>query len=98
MNPFPFLRPFIGPAVAPFIGAFLAWLQVKYHVIYTPEQVEKINEAAVTGVLLIFAFGGSLAGIAKVFLNKWLNKANAATTELTAKGNAEGAAIKGEVR
>lgn len=94
MNPFPFLRPFIGPAVAPFIGAFVAWLQVRYNIIYTPDQVEKINQGAVTAILLLFAFGGSLAGVAKVFLNKWLNKANASTTELTAQGNAEGKALK----
>lgn len=94
---FNFLRPFIAPIVAPFLGALLAYLQVHYHIIYTPDQVGQIRDGAVSAVLWLLAVGASLAGVIKVTLNKWLNKANAATTELAAAGQIEGHQLKGIV-
>lgn len=83
---FEYLRPFIAPVLTPFIGSFIVWLNVRYHIVYTPEQVDKINQAAVTAVLLIVSTAASISGALKVALNKKLNPANAATSQLASAG------------
>ncbi|MDQ2987447.1 MAG: hypothetical protein M3R13_12155 [Armatimonadota bacterium] len=95
MDKLNFLKPFIAPAVAPFIGALLAFIANKFGIRYTPDQEAQIREGVVAGILFIVATAASLSGIVKVGMNKKLNRANAATSELVNKGNAEGKALGG---
>jgi hypothetical protein len=79
------LRPFIAPAIAPFIGAFLAYLANRFGIQYTPEQQAQISEGVVTAILALFATAASLTGIAKVAMNRKLNPGNAASSGLAAR-------------
>ncbi len=83
---FSFLRPFIAPAIMPFLGAALAYLATRFGIVYSPEQQTQITEGAVSAVLWLFATAASLTGIAKVVLNKKINPANAASSELVQEG------------
>ncbi len=91
---FNYLRPFIAPILVPFISATTIWLNVRFNIVYTPEMIEQINEGAVTAVLALFAAAASLAGAIKVAVNKRLNPANAATTQLAEQGKVQNAAAK----
>ena len=77
------IRPFIAPFVVPWVGAALAYLQFKFGIVYEPEAAAKITEGVVLAVCLIFASAASFSGVVKVFVNKWLNPANALRARCT---------------